>query len=179
MAASPTADWFFERRYHDYVVRSVVFGPDIDIALASASGRTLLLRLEDVVVFRAKGVMETNIVVAVSFEPLRLFSPDAFIAIVRRFGNPGGDETLRAVHAKYRDYGLLSADEWVKRHPHTMLDSHTITLTPDEVRKYDQHVFYFKDHVAFETGGEPAAPPEVQPPLPEPARAWERFAPKE
>ena len=111
MAASPTADWFFERRYHDYVVRSVVFGPDIDIALDSPSGRTVLLRLEDVVMFRAKGVMETNIVVAVSFEPLRLFSPDAFVAMLRRFEHPGGNETLRAVHAKHRDYGLLSVDE--------------------------------------------------------------------
>ncbi len=76
-------------------------------------------------------------------------------------------------------YGLLAADEWVKRHPHTLLDSHTITLTKDEVGQFDQHVFYFKDHVAFETGGDPATPPSVQPPLPEPARAWERFAPKQ
>lgn len=76
-------------------------------------------------------------------------------------------------------YGLLPADEWVERHPHTLLDSHTITLTVDEVRNFDQHVFYFKDHVAFETGGGPVVPPVEQPPLPEPARAWERFAPRE
>ncbi len=76
-------------------------------------------------------------------------------------------------------YGLEAADEWVKRHPHTLLDSPTITLTKDEVQKYDQHVFYFKDHVAFPTGGGPVVPPKVQPPLPEPARAWERFAPKQ
>ncbi len=76
-------------------------------------------------------------------------------------------------------YGLEAADEWVKRHPHTMLDSATITLTKEQVQKYDQHVFYFKDHVAFSTGGGASVPPTVQPALPEPARAWERFAPKQ
>jgi L-ascorbate metabolism protein UlaG (beta-lactamase superfamily) len=73
-------------------------------------------------------------------------------------------------------YGLKSALEWTKQHPHTLLDGPTLSLTPAEVRKYDQHVMYFGDHVAidggakFEGGG---ALPEVPPP----DRAWERFAP--
>ncbi len=76
-------------------------------------------------------------------------------------------------------YGLLSAAEWTSKHEHTLLDSASITLTPDEVKKYDQHVMYFGDHVAFETGGKlPGNPDGKLPPVPEPVRAWERFAPK-
>ncbi|MGR8918565.1 MAG: MBL fold metallo-hydrolase [Gammaproteobacteria bacterium] len=75
-------------------------------------------------------------------------------------------------------YGLKSAAEWVKRHPHTLLDGPSITLTPDEVRKYDGHVMYFGDHVAFPTGGKlPYNEPGKLPEVPEPVRAWERFAP--
>ncbi len=76
-------------------------------------------------------------------------------------------------------YGLLSAAEWTSKHEHTLLDSASITLTPDEVKKYDQHVMYFGDHVAFATGGKlPVNSDGKLPPVPEPARAWERFAPK-
>ena len=75
-------------------------------------------------------------------------------------------------------FGLVSAERWVASHEHTLLDSGTITVTPEQVRRYDQHVMYFGDHVAFETdvklpdndGSLPAVPP--------PARAWERFAPE-
>jgi L-ascorbate metabolism protein UlaG (beta-lactamase superfamily) len=74
-------------------------------------------------------------------------------------------------------YGLKSAAEWTRRHPHTLLESATITLDATEVAKYDQHVFYFGDHVAYPTGGEPPKPTE-QPEVPEPAEAWKRFAPR-
>jgi len=75
-------------------------------------------------------------------------------------------------------YGLESAEKWTRRHAHTVLDSPTITLSKEDIAKYDQHVFYFGDHVAFETGGEPPYAGDEQPEVPEPARAWERFAPK-
>jgi len=75
-------------------------------------------------------------------------------------------------------YGLRSAAEWVKRHPHTMLESAHLTLTPEEVKRFDQHVMYFGDHVAFETKmklpANEGALPEVPPPLP----TWERYAPQ-
>ena len=75
-------------------------------------------------------------------------------------------------------YGLKAADEWVLKHAHTLLDKPTITLSKDEVAKYDQHVMYFGDHVAFEAGGELPTIGDELPEVPEPARAWERFAPK-
>ena len=76
-------------------------------------------------------------------------------------------------------FGLVSADKWVERHPHTRLDSGVITLTPAEVAKYDQHVMYFGDNVAFEQGGGLPANDGKLPEVPPPARAWERFAPND
>ena len=76
-------------------------------------------------------------------------------------------------------FGLASAAEWTAKHEHTLLDSGTITLTPDEVKKYDQHVMYFGDNAAYPTGGKlPQNPPGSMPLVPKPARAWERFAPQ-
>jgi DMSO/TMAO reductase YedYZ molybdopterin-dependent catalytic subunit len=78
-------------------------------------------------------------------------------------------------------YGLLSAAGWTSKHEHTLRDSASITLSPDEMKKYDQHVMYFDDHLAFNTGGKlPTNPDGKLPPVPvpEPARAWERFAPQ-
>ncbi|MFT4564708.1 MAG: L-ascorbate metabolism protein UlaG (beta-lactamase superfamily) [Gammaproteobacteria bacterium] len=76
-------------------------------------------------------------------------------------------------------YGLESAAQWTAKHEHTLLDSGTITLRPEEVKKYNQHVMYFGDHVAYPTGGSlPRNPPGALPDVPEPARAWKRFAPK-
>ena len=75
-------------------------------------------------------------------------------------------------------FGLVSADKWVDRHPHTRLDSGVITLTPAEVAKYDQHVMYFGDNVAFDQGGGLPANDGKLPEVPPPARAWKRFAPQ-
>ena len=76
-------------------------------------------------------------------------------------------------------YGLKSAAEWVAKHEHTLLESASVTLTPDSVAKYSQHVMYFGDHVAFPTGGKlPYNKDGKLPDVPEPVRAWERFAPK-
>ena len=76
-------------------------------------------------------------------------------------------------------YGFEAADEWVHKHAHTLLDEATITLTKDEVAKYEQHVMYFGNHVAFEAGGELPRIGDELPEIPAPTRAWERFAPKE
>ena len=110
MTPAQTADGpFFQRRYHDFVLRSLTFGPDVEIGLESPAGRAVTLRLEDVVAFRATELRETNIVVAVSFEPLSALTPDAFMATLSRFG--GGDEVwLRGWFSKQQDYGLLSIE---------------------------------------------------------------------
>lgn len=76
-------------------------------------------------------------------------------------------------------YGLKSAAQWTAKHEHTLLTQASIKLTPEMVNQYSQHVMYFGDHVAFPTGGKlPHNPPGKLPEVPEPARAWERFAPK-
>jgi L-ascorbate metabolism protein UlaG (beta-lactamase superfamily) len=76
-------------------------------------------------------------------------------------------------------YGLESAAKWTAKHEHTLLDSGTITLSPEEVKKYDQHVMYFGDHTAYPAGGSlPTNKPGELPPVPEPARAWRRFKQK-
>ena len=75
-------------------------------------------------------------------------------------------------------YGLKSAAEWVGKHEHTLLDKATLTLTRAEVDKFDQHVMYFGDHVAFETKSTLPANGETLPEVPAPIRSWERFAPK-
>ena len=72
--------------------------------------------------------------------------------------------------------GLEPALEWTKKHAHTLLDGHTLVLTPEKVGKYNQHVMYFGDHVPFAVTGTPPEPQKEMPPVPEPAKAWERFA---
>ena len=72
--------------------------------------------------------------------------------------------------------GLEPALEWTKKHAHTLLDGHTLVLTPEKVGKYNQHVMYFGDHVPFAVTGTPPEPQKEIPPVPEPAKAWERFA---
>ena len=44
-------------------------------------------------------------------------------------------------------YGLKSAAEWTAAHEHTLLDSATLELTPEMVKKYDQHVMYLLGRV--------------------------------
>ena len=81
----------------------------MEIGLESPAGRAVTLRLEDVVAFRATELRETNIVVAVTFEPLSALIPDAFMATLSRFGS--GDEAwLRGWFSKQQDHGLLSID---------------------------------------------------------------------
>ncbi|MEQ8493919.1 MAG: MBL fold metallo-hydrolase [Gammaproteobacteria bacterium] len=75
-------------------------------------------------------------------------------------------------------FGLESAAQWVATHPHTLLDSGSITLSPASIADYEQHVMYFGDHVAFEPGGKLPAGDGKLPEVPPPARAWERFAPQ-
>jgi hypothetical protein len=45
--------------------------------------------------------------------------------------------------------GLESADKWVNRHEHTMLEAAELPLSPAIVSHYRQHVMYFGSHVAF------------------------------
>ncbi|MEQ8662720.1 MAG: MBL fold metallo-hydrolase, partial [Gammaproteobacteria bacterium] len=75
-------------------------------------------------------------------------------------------------------FGLKSAAQWVATHPHTLLDSGTITLSPETIAQYSQHVMYFGDNVAFAAGGKLPAGDGELPAVPPPARAWERFAPQ-
>ena len=72
--------------------------------------------------------------------------------------------------------GLEPALAWTKTHEHTLLDSPTLVLTPEKVKPYNQHVMYFGDHVPFAVTGTPPEPQPDIPPVPEPAKAWERFA---
>ena len=72
--------------------------------------------------------------------------------------------------------GLEPALEWTKKHEHTMLEGHTLVLTPEKVGKYKQHVMYFGDHVPFAVTGTLPEPQKELPPVPEPAKAWEHFA---
>ena len=102
---------FFQRHYHDCVIASLAFGSDIEIGLRRPSGEPVLLRLEDVVLFRANGVMETNIVVAISFEPLRALTAKAFVSILRRLDDSRDDKQLTELLVKRRDYGMLSIDQ--------------------------------------------------------------------
>jgi L-ascorbate metabolism protein UlaG (beta-lactamase superfamily) len=71
--------------------------------------------------------------------------------------------------------GLEPALEWTRKHKHTLLDTPTVALTPEKVATYDQHVLYFGDHVPFAVTGTPPEPQKAMPPVPEPAKAWERF----
>ena len=72
--------------------------------------------------------------------------------------------------------GLESAEQWTKTHEHTLLESHTLILSPTSVDKYEGHVMYFGDHVPFDVTGAPPEPQKELPPVPAPVKAWERFA---
>jgi len=73
--------------------------------------------------------------------------------------------------------GLEPALEWTRKHEHTLLNTHTLMLTPVEVAKYNQHVLNFGDHVPFAVTGTSPEPQKEMPSVPDPAKAWERFAP--
>ena len=40
--------------------------------------------------------------------------------------------------------------EYTKSHEHTLLDTHTVSLSPDNVKDYNMHVIYFGENVPFE-----------------------------
>ncbi len=68
-----------------------------------------------------------------------------------------------------------TAEDYVNAHDNTVLDTHTISLNPDKVKDYNNHVFYFGNNVAFDLvqvdlaqDGEIADIPEVKP-------VWEQY----
>jgi L-ascorbate metabolism protein UlaG (beta-lactamase superfamily) len=68
-----------------------------------------------------------------------------------------------------------TAEDYVNAHDNTVLDTHTISLNPDKVKDYNNHVFYFGNNVAFDLvqvdlnqNGEIADIPEVKP-------VWEQY----
>ena len=68
---------------------------------------------------------------------------------------------------------------FTKSHEHTILDTHTISLSPDKIKDYKQHVMYFGENVAFPLmTWQPSDLQAEVLPLPEPARAWERYKPE-
>ncbi|MBX9605393.1 MAG: MBL fold metallo-hydrolase [Gammaproteobacteria bacterium] len=73
--------------------------------------------------------------------------------------------------------GLESADKWVAKHENTRLTSGVLELTPAMVAKYQQHVMYFGDNVAFETTVKLPADDGKLPEVPPPETGFERFNP--
>lgn len=72
--------------------------------------------------------------------------------------------------------GLETADEWVNRHENTILDTHTVTYSPETIKNLKSHVVYFGDNVPFSTAGASDFPLATDKPnLPEPADTYKRF----
>ena len=72
----------------------------------------------------------------------------------------------------------LPAAQFTRMLDHTFLDSHTVSLSPEKIKDYKQHVMYFGEHTVTEIFK--WTPPDYlgpNAPLPEPARAWERLKP--
>jgi len=68
-----------------------------------------------------------------------------------------------------------TAIEYTKAHDHTLLDSHTIALSPESVKGRSRHVMYFGENVPFEiprvdlpSDGQVRPAPEVKP-------VWEQY----
>jgi len=73
-----------------------------------------------------------------------------------------------------------SAIQFTRSMEHTLLDTHTILLSPDKIKKYKRHVMYFGDHVPFPVAIYEKSKHNAEiPPLPEPVKAWERFKPEQ
>jgi hypothetical protein len=66
-----------------------------------------------------------------------------------------------------------SAIEYTKSHEHTLLDTHTIALTPEKLKDYKQHVMYFGENVPFDTSLIELAENTELPDLPEVKPVWE------
>jgi len=68
-----------------------------------------------------------------------------------------------------------SAEEYVKSHSHTMLDTHTITLNSDKVKDYDNHVLYFGENVPFEIEKVELSSSDDVAQIPEIKKVWEQY----
>jgi L-ascorbate metabolism protein UlaG (beta-lactamase superfamily) len=66
-----------------------------------------------------------------------------------------------------------SAVEYTKSHEHTLLDTHTVTLTPEKLKDYKRHVMYFGENVPFDTSLMELADNADLPDLPEVKPVWE------
>lgn len=75
-------------------------------------------------------------------------------------------------------YGLESAEEWTNKHPHTLLESATLSLDPQKLQNMSGHVIYFGNHVAFPVAGKVSEPEKAQPDVPDPLPTWEKYAPQ-
>jgi L-ascorbate metabolism protein UlaG (beta-lactamase superfamily) len=73
----------------------------------------------------------------------------------------------------------LPAYQFTRMMDHTFLDTHTISLSPDKVKDYKQHVMYFGEHTLTDIFKWQAPTYQTENvPLPDPVKAWERFKPK-
>ena len=66
-----------------------------------------------------------------------------------------------------------SAVEYAKAHDHTLLDTHTIQLSPKSINDYQQHVLYFGEHVPFDTSDFALSEKDAAPEIPEVNPVWE------
>jgi L-ascorbate metabolism protein UlaG (beta-lactamase superfamily) len=73
----------------------------------------------------------------------------------------------------------LPAVQFTRMMDHTFLDKDTISLSPEKIKDYKQHVMYFGEHTVTDIFKWKPPTYEVENvPLPEPVKAWERFKPK-
>ena len=73
--------------------------------------------------------------------------------------------------------GLLPSTEWVKRHEHTLLDTHTAMFSPESIKDLKSHIMHYGDNVPFHLGGPTELPLATgKPELPEPNDAFKKYA---
>jgi hypothetical protein len=61
---------------------------------------------------------------------------------------------------------------------HTLLTTDTVTLSPEKIKDYKQHVMYFGENTVTKIYKWQPPTYEVENvPLPDPVKAWERFKP--
>ena len=68
-----------------------------------------------------------------------------------------------------------TAIEYTKSHDHTLLDTHTINLSPEKVKDYNMHVIYFGENVPFELEKVELSESNDVPDLPEVEPVWEKY----
>ena len=66
-----------------------------------------------------------------------------------------------------------SAVEYAQTHDHTLLDTHTVKLSPETIKDYQQHVLYFGEHVPFDTSDLALSEADAAPEIPEVNPVWE------